>query len=459
MSTRLKQLGISLTIWLLRLIKALVQSLWVILMLLLNPFWIIAKVLFRPIVLFGYRQYLRVIARLKHSAFMQNKVLFLFGNKYFIHVLVATLTLFVTSANLLQAQSGYRTEFGTDSGLYKIVSQNSELGTTVTLVEHGLPKPKRHSYVNTAGVMVANIPNVNPAAKPPQTVGDQLRLAEGNSALVSSNILNTDVGIRSGITEYKIRDGDTISEIADRFGITVQTILLSNNLTSSSYIKPGNTLKILPISGISYVIASGDTLDKIIEKYKGNLDETVQINDIGEDHTIAVGKEIVIAGGTPPPPPPPPTTSYIASVGSSRYSSSAVGANIGSNLPNYITAGQFNYPVGCRGAMTTYWGHAGRGRDLPCPSGTPVYAATEGTANISYTGYGHGYGNAIDLYGPNGVMTRYGHMSAFAINSGQYVSRGQVIGYVGSTGWSTGPHLHFEIHINGVTYDPINYLR
>lgn len=455
MSIRLRQLALAAVIAALRLTKTIVAGLWWLLLICLNPLFIATKWVLRPMTVWLYSQYLKASARLKRSAFMQNKVLFVFGNRYFIHVLVVILTFFVASTNILQASTVQGTDvFAQDSALYAIVSPETEIAEDI--IETGLIKKDESSgsYIETGGVMVATVTNLDPSAEPIRSVGEQLALAQKESALISSSVLQTSVGNRSGLTEYTVRDGDTVGTIAERFGLTVSTVLWANNLTSSSYIRPGDKLKILPSTGVLHTVVSGDTLEKIVEKYHGNLEETMRVNDIGNDHLVAVGAQLVVVDGTPPPPPTPTVTSYYAS-----YSNSTTATYQASNLPNYVTAGEFNYPVGCRGAMTTYWGHAGRGRDLPCPSGTPIYASTEGTVKINSTGYGGGYGNSIDIYGPNGIMTRYAHMSAFAVNGGQYVSRGQVIGYVGSTGRSSGAHLHFEIHINGVAYDPINYLR
>lgn len=459
MSIRVRQLALAALIGLIRLAKAVVTGLRWLLVIVLDPLYIAIRWVLRPIVITLYTQYLKIAARLKRSAFMRNKVLFIFGNRYFIHVMVVMLAFFVASTNILQAKEIERDAvFAEDSTLYKIVNPDGDIAQDIT--ERGLiTEPTTTvSYVDKSGMMEASIANLDPTAETPRTIGDQLALLDSGSALISTTAPETSTGNRAGITEYKIKDGDTIGEIADRFGLTTSTLLWANNLTSSSYIKPGNTLKIPPASGVVYKVVDGDTLDKIIEKYKGNLDETIRVNDIGSDKLVAVGSEIVIVDGTPPPPPTP-TVSYIASRDSSSSGSGAVASYQASNLPNYVTAGQFNYPVGCRGAMTTYWGHAGRGRDLPCPFGTPIYAATDGTVKINSTGYGGGYGNSIDIYAAGGIMTRYAHMNAFAVSGGQSVSRGQVIGYVGMTGRTSGPHLHFEIHINGVAYDPINYLR
>ncbi|EKD76399.1 MAG: peptidase M23 [uncultured bacterium] len=457
---RLKQLVVLALIYLLKLVAWLARIVGFCLVLLARPFVMLGGWILRPLVLTIYRQYLKVLTRLKRSAFMQNKVLFIFGNKYFIHVIVSIITIFVASTNLLQAKELKQDEvFAKNSALYEIV--NPDGGINDNIIETGLPAQGSSSvsYIATDGNMVATIPNLDPAAESPRTIGDQLATAENTTALVSSSVIETKFGVRSGISEYKVKNGDTVGEIAQRFGITVSTLLWANNLTSSSYIKPGDTLKILPSSGISYTVVDGDTLEKIIEKYKGNLEETIKVNDIGEDHAIPVGTEIVVVDGTPPPPPPPPVQRYYPSYGSTD------GQFRNDNYTPVITGQKLNWPAGCHSTPTTYWGH-GLARDIPCPIGTPIYAAESGTVYIRNSGCapsswscGGGYGNYMDVVHGGGMTTRYAHLSAFNITSGQSVSRGQVIGFIGSTGRSTGPHLHFEVMINGVKQEPLYYIQ
>lgn len=452
-STRLKQFGISLLVRLLRIAKSLAKGLWWLIVIIVSPLMLVLKVLLKPLAVFLYRQYLKFIAVLKKSSFFQNKVFFIFGNKYFIHVIIVTLTLFVASTNVIQAKKVYDEDFGTQSGLYKIAGEENEFDTEI--VEKGLPTSgsTQDFYVNTDGMLVASIPRIDPQAQRLHTIEEELQLMKTSSALASGTVLSTEVGIRSDFTEYKIREGDSVGSLANRFGVTVNTILWANDLTSKSYIKPGDTLSIPPYSGYTVEVKDGDTLQKLAAKHEGDFDATLEALEGNE--IIPVGSKIVIADGQPyiPPPPTPVQTAYAGSSGSS--------ANLFQqrNLPAGVTAGNLNWPVGCRNTPSTYYGH-GLARDIACPSGTPIYAAEAGTAYIRNSGgYGGGYGNYVDVVHGGGMTTRYAHMSAFNISSGQAVSRGQVIGFVGSTGRSSGPHVHFEVQINGVRQEPLNYIR
>jgi len=104
----------------------------------------------------------------------------------------------------------------------------------------------------------------------------------------------------------------------------------------------------------------------------------------------------------------------------------------------------------------TRWGRMHEGIDIAAPSGTPIAAAAAGT--VIYAGWMGGYGNLVVLDHGNGLATAYGHQSSIAVANGQTVAQGQVVGYVGSTGHSTGPHLHFEVRVNGAPVDPLGYL-
>jgi len=102
------------------------------------------------------------------------------------------------------------------------------------------------------------------------------------------------------------------------------------------------------------------------------------------------------------------------------------------------------------------WGRMHDGIDIAASSGTPIHAAASGT--VIYAGWMEGYGNLVVIDHGNGLSTAYGHQSSIAVGNGQAVAQGQTIGYVGTTGHSTGPHLHFEVRVNGAPVDPLGYL-
>jgi murein DD-endopeptidase MepM/ murein hydrolase activator NlpD len=113
-------------------------------------------------------------------------------------------------------------------------------------------------------------------------------------------------------------------------------------------------------------------------------------------------------------------------------------------------SGPITSPFGMR------WGTLHPGIDIGVPSGTPVHAAASGT--VIWCGWMSGYGNLVMIDHHNGLATLYGHQSRIGVGCNEQVSQGQVIGYVGCTGFCTGPHLHFEVRLNGTPVDPIGYL-
>lgn len=236
------------------------------------------------------------------------------------------------------------------------------------------------------------------------------------------------------IATYIVREGDTLGQIADMFGVSVGTIFWSNDLKQGDLIKEGQVLTILPINGIKYTVKKGDTLAGIVKKFNGDLKETLQYNTLPDDAVLAVGDEIIIPGGEPPLP----TTT-------TKNSSSPTSVNPlrGTGGPNYED--YYTRPI--VGGRISQGLHGYNAVDFAAPSGTPILAAASGEVIISKdNGYWNGgYGNYIVIEHENGTQTLYSHNSENIVWPGYHVVQGQVIGYIGTTGRSTGPHVHFEV--------------
>lgn len=226
---------------------------------------------------------------------------------------------------------------------------------------------------------------------------------------------------------YVVREGDSLSQIAEMFGVSVNTIIWANDINHGSLITPGQKLAILPISGIEYTVKAGDTLSKVVEKYGGNLDEVMEYNNIIDETKIASGDVVIIPNGYVSTPTKYTQKTYVAG-GASSYES-----------------GYYIRPV--RGGVITQRLHGYNAIDLGVPYGTPILASASGEVIISRDsgGWNGGYGNYIVLKHKNGTQTLYSHNSENTVYVGQKVVQGQVIGYIGSTGRSTGPHVHFEV--------------
>lgn len=221
---------------------------------------------------------------------------------------------------------------------------------------------------------------------------------------------------RGAIVEYVVASGDTLSSIATKFDISLETILWANDLTGKSIIKIGRKLVIPPVSGILYFVKKNDTISQIAEVYKGKAEEIVAFNELSDRGDIFIGDILVIPGGKMPS-----KISHIASTP--------------------IADSYFIFPSQGRITQTLHYYNA---VDIANKCGTtPVVAAAGGT--IQRTGFDRVGGNRITILHSNGVVTYYGHLSKFLVGSGQSVNTGDIIGYMGNTGYATGCHLHFAV--------------
>jgi murein DD-endopeptidase MepM/ murein hydrolase activator NlpD len=242
------------------------------------------------------------------------------------------------------------------------------------------------------------------------------------------------------ISVYVVREGDTLSGIAKLFGVSADTILWANDLKRSSTLRVGQTLTILPVTGVKYTVKKGDTLASIAKKYGGDASGIATFNGL-EETSLAIGTEIIIPDGEITAPAPAKKT---ASVSSTVYAAAHdVGPSGSPTQVGYYMAPLSRY-------VETQGIHGYNGVDLAAPVGTPIVASASGDVIIAKAGgYNGGYGSYVVISHGNGSQTLYAHMSKVATYDGAAVVQGQVIGYVGSTGKSTGAHVHFEIR-NGI---------
>ncbi len=231
------------------------------------------------------------------------------------------------------------------------------------------------------------------------------------------------------ISTYIVREGDTLSQIATMFDVTMNTIRWANDLTPKQAIQPGDKLVILPITGVRHMVKKGETLATLAKKYKGTVEEIAQFNGLHEGDALAVGDEIIIPDGE------------VVSAPSSSKSSS--GSKLTYGGPTY--AGYFMRPIA--GGVRTQGIHGYNGVDLASSYGASIFAAAAGEVIISHNdgGWNGGYGNYIVIRHDNGTQTLYAHLSSSIVAVGDTVTQGQTIGYMGNTGRSTGTHLHFEV--------------
>lgn len=276
------------------------------------------------------------------------------------------------------------------------------------------------------------------------------------SGISLQNFINLKTSVsdkpRSETIDYEVKGGDTLSGIADKFGVSVNTIKWANSMTSDS-VKPGDTLKILPVSGVSHTVKSGDTLESVAKKYTAEQQAILDypFNDIGDDFKLRIGQVLIIPEGTPPEVAAPPKPRIVAPPANQQPGSSgpAFSAPAGGNFvwpTTYVYISQY-----------FAWYHPGV--DLPNPSSPPVVAADGGVVTVAGWPDNYGYGNRVMIDHGNGYVTLYAHLSNIYVSAGQHVSRGQSVGRMGNTGRSTGTHLHFEIRFKGIAINPLAILR
>ena len=224
------------------------------------------------------------------------------------------------------------------------------------------------------------------------------------------------------IRVYTVREGDSLSRVAEMFGVTTNTIMWANDLSRATEIQPGDSLVILPIVGVRHVVKSGDTINTIAKKYEGDVDEILSYNQLTSADELSAGDTLIIPGGA----------MHAANVQPVRASGASTAASAG-----------FTHPA--PGAVKTQGIHGYNAVDLAGSYGSGVRAAASGEVIVSKnSGWNGGYGQYIVVRHPNGVQTLYAHLMRNDVGVGAYVSQGQVIGGMGSTGKSTGTHLHFE---------------
>ncbi len=252
-----------------------------------------------------------------------------------------------------------------------------------------------------------------------------------------SNGKNTPDPSLQDTSVYVVRQGDSISQIADMFGVSVNTILWANDMKKGDKLTAGNVLFILPISGLEHTVTKSQTLQSIAKLYKANVNDIIQYNNISTDTQLAIGDKLII-----------PNAEKSAEQNDKPLKN--LGASIAKDKQYYQShplvnlAGYYINPV--PGYRKSQGLHDQNGVDLAIAKGTPIHAAAEGIVTLARTGYNGGWGNLVIISHPNGTETLYAHQSQIATTTGADVFQGEVIGYVGSTGRSTGPHLHFEVH-------------
>ena len=259
-------------------------------------------------------------------------------------------------------------------------------------------------------------------------------LTDSASTTISAKYLSQPVEYQI----YKVKSGDTISGIAKKFGLTnISTLISVNDIGNVRQLGAGQKLKIPSVDGIVYTVKAGDSLNSIATANKIKLENLLDVNELTSE-TLTVGQQLFLPG-----------------VGLDQKT---LQSRMGELFMIPITSKfRWTSPYGWRADPFTGVRSFHTGTDMACPEGTPILAAMSG--RISEVGNNRTYGNYIIINHGNGYQTVYAHMSKTISKKGQWVTQGSKIGLVGSTGYSTGPHLHFMVYKNGNRIDPMTVLK
>ena len=257
--------------------------------------------------------------------------------------------------------------------------------------------------------------------------------------------------LRGGeITYHEVQEGETLESIANQYGLRQETIIWENNLKENATLEPGQRLKILPIDGVRHKVAKGETIVTIGKKY-GLEDAAVQaivdfpFNEFVNDETfeLATGQYLMIPGGVKPKEKAVTPVATFARV-------------LTPDAGTVSATGSYIWPAA--GMITQGYSFYHKAIDIASGGGGPILAAESGW--IVASGWdGSGYGNRVIIDHGNGSRTLYAHLRVLNVVEGQSVNRGDILGEMGSTGRSTGTHLHFEIRQDTVLLNPLDYLR
>ena len=260
----------------------------------------------------------------------------------------------------------------------------------------------------------------------------------------SGKLLDTDNFIPQVFTQpityqkYTVKKGDTISGITKKFGLTnLSTLISVNDIGNVRQLAAGQKLKIPSIDGVIYTVQKGDSINSIVEKNGISLEQLLDVNDLSSEN-LTVGQQLFLPG-----------------------------VALDSKTLKNAMGDLFRLPIAAPFRWTSMFGKREdpiahvesfhTGVDMACPTGTPILASMSG--RVTKTGVTRVYGNYVIIDHGNGYQTLYAHMSKIIATEGQYVNQGTRIGLVGSTGYSTGPHLHFTVYKNGELIDPMSVLN
>ncbi len=395
----------------------------------------VAGLFFHVFVVRPYGVYVRMRRGVQHLAGTTSASQLLRHHQSILYLVVAAAA--VVSLNSWRVSQAAAEDFGQHNLLFPLIKQDFELLVT----ESGSYLPP-DGTTDTTGTTQDEAAETLPTTVP-------VTVASGGASVLKPYLVTSLPGTaaRTRVETYRVESGDTVTGIAQRFGLNITTILWANNLSAYSLLRIGQELAIPPVNGVLHKIAKGDTVNKIASRYRANTADILAFNQVDEADELKVGDQLVVPGGRPPAavPTPRPSTSGTPSAPDTRGPAFA--------------GGKLLWPTAAK-RITQYYTWRHTGVDIADKTGTPIYAAEDGVvAKAMGSGYNGGYGKYVIIDHGNGLTTLYGHASKLYVSVGDRVERGQQIADIGNTGRSTGPHLHFEVRISSRRVNPLSYIR
>ncbi len=306
-----------------------------------------------------------------------------------------------------------------------------------------------------AAAVQASLSDPADSSNPPEEPLDssQRSLAPGNGEASAGSgrgagtpsALSAPEDTRPVIVTHIVGAGETLTAIAARYGVSVKTVASSPEVVNPNRIHPGDRLVFPSVEGLVHVVKAGDTLAALAGLYEVPPEDIAEANAISDPKSLTVGLPLIVPGGVRPVKVA--TSASVASSG--RTASSGRPSASGGSL-SWPLRGQITSPYGTR------WGSLHAGVDIAGGYGAIIRAAAPG--KVVFCGWFGGYGRCIIIDHGDRMSTLYGHAQALLVSLGQKVARGDAVAKVGSSGNSTGPHLHFEVRVDGVTINPLSYL-
>ncbi|HBL39961.1 TPA: hypothetical protein DDZ10_04845 [Candidatus Uhrbacteria bacterium] len=376
-------------------------------------------------------------------------VLYFFSGRWVVHVSMFLIALLVGFINI--SGSEVRAEgFGEKSLLFRMVIDElapvvEEVTSETAVAERDIP-----DYFE-AGLVSSALGGTDT-----HSLNDSYVTTTVGGAVVAPTLVESkpSVAPRTEVETYMIADGDTLGGIADRYGLSLNTLLWANGLSFRSTLKIGQGLTIPPTDGVIHTVKRGDTLLAIARKYGANAETIIGFNRLASANDLSIGESLIIPGGkisvSARIPSVAPVRSLFTGMPSSAPARSALPAG----------SGAWVWPADLR-TITQYYGWRHTGVDIDCnghnASTNTNYAAADGV--VVYSGWRGGYGYTVEIDHGNGIQTRYGHNAELYVSPGQVVTAGVPLALCGTTGRSSGTHLHFEVIRGGRFANPLEYVR